>query len=101
MQVVAPISGKVVFVGELEEKGHVIILKQSKFFVIIKGVGVPICELGENMMAGEPIGKSSLLQNPSSEVLTSAHDITLELRKGEIILDPSPYIKQGENNATA
>jgi septal ring factor EnvC (AmiA/AmiB activator) len=90
-QVVSPVSGRIVFAGLLSESGHVVILKQEDFFIVIKGLGSLTCQLGEDLLRGEPLGRmptpSSLMDNASGYI-----ELAVELRRGVSVIDAKPYV---------
>lgn len=104
-QVASPWDCRVVQINFVENKGHLVILKKDNFYMIVSGLGSINCRLGEFLHAGEPLGcmpssSSAVTEQkitygnlPSKKQL-----LTIELRKGIQLLDPTPYLRPNSDD---
>ena len=81
-QVISPCNAQVLFIGYLADTGKAIILRYNGLYIILTGIETFTCQEGDDLLAGEPIGRMS-------HQLT---ELTLDLKQGEYPIDPSPYI---------
>jgi septal ring factor EnvC (AmiA/AmiB activator) len=98
-QVLAPIAGRVVFAGMISDQGQVVIIRQEDFYVIIKGMGSAICQMGEDLALGEPLGRMPSPLNPE-ESSQGRVNLELELRRGTELMDIKSYLVDISNTPT-
>jgi septal ring factor EnvC (AmiA/AmiB activator) len=90
-QVVAPVDGRIIFAGHLKDLGHVVVIRQEDFCIILRGLGSLVCQLGEDMRKGEPLGRMPApthMEEAPSQIAT----LHMELRRGTYTLDIKPYV---------
>ena len=104
-QVASPWDSRVVQLSFVENKGHIVMLKKDNFYIIVSGLGSINCRLGEFLHAGEPLGcmpsSSSAVTEQKTVYGNSASKkqlLTIELRKGIQILDPTPYLRPNSDD---
>lgn len=90
-QVVAPVDGRIIFAGHLKDLGHVVIIRQEDFCIILKGLSSLTCQLGEDMRKGEPLGRMPAPTH-MEEAPSNATKLHMELRRGTYMLDIKPYV---------
>ncbi len=109
-QVASPWNSRVVHISFIQNRGHIIILKKDDFYLVISGLGSINCRLGEFLRAGEPLG--CMPSSSLSEVIekkatyktllqTKKQLLTVELRKGTQLLDPTPYLRPNPDDKKA
>lgn len=85
-QVVAPVDGVIEFANEFRSYGHMLILRTSdNYRVIMTGLGDTFGSRGQNVTAGEPVGRMSARRNPPPELY-------LELRKNDRSENPAGWL---------
>ena len=83
-QVVAPFDGNVIFAGPFRGYGNVIIIEHGKGYLsLMAGLDTVDCELGQMLLAGEPIG---LMPEEDSKLY-------VEIRKDNHPINPLTWIK--------
>ena len=83
-QVVAPFDGNVIFAGPFRGYGNVIIIEHGKGYLsLMAGLDTIDCELGQMLLAGEPIG---LMPEDDSKLY-------VEIRKDNHPINPLTWIK--------
>ncbi len=84
-QVVSPFDGNVVFAGPFRGYGNMIIIDHGgEYLTLHAGMGVIDVDLGQMLLAGEPIGKTA--NSPESELY-------VEIRKNNQPLNPEAWFK--------
>ena len=82
--VTAPCQGSVLFVGLLTSGQHFLILHHDTYFVVLTGINSLLCQKGQTLLTGEPLGYIS----PSS---ARTPILTLELWQNNKQIAPSLY----------
>lgn len=83
-QVIALYDGTVIFSGPFKGYGNIIIVEHGDGYLsLLAGLGVIDCELGQMLLAGEPVGMM-----PDS----SNAKLYVEIRKDRHPINPSPWI---------
>ncbi len=83
-QVIAPYDGTVIFSGPFKGYGNIIIVEHGDGYLsLLAGLGDIDCELGQMLLAGEPIGT---MPNDSNTKLY------LEIRKDRHPINPAPWM---------
>ncbi len=86
-QITAPFDGNVMFAGPFRGYGNLIIIDHGGGYIsLLSGLKDISCELGQDLLAGEPIG--TMPQTQSSQLY-------LEIRKNNNPLNPLHWIKKG------
>ncbi len=86
-QVTAPFDGNVMFVGPFRGYGNLIIIDHGGGYVsLLSGLQNIDCELGQDLLAGEPIGTMPHTNNAQ---------LYLEIRNNNNPLNPLHWIKKG------
>ncbi len=83
-QVVAPYDGTVIFSGPFKGYGNIIIVEHGDGYLsLLAGLGQIDCEVGQMLLAGEPIG-----------IMPNSNDAKLyvEIRKDRHPINPKPWI---------
>jgi septal ring factor EnvC (AmiA/AmiB activator) len=89
-QVVAPADGKVLFAGPYHKEGQVLILEiTTGYDVVLAGIGRLTVRLGDQLLAGEPVGIMPLESGPGTGPLTRLY---FELRQNGKGLDPESWL---------
>ena len=82
-QVVAPHDGTVVFSGPFKGYGNIIIVEHGEGYIsLLAGLGNIDCELGQNLLSGEPIGTMPMTNNAK---------LYVEIRKDRQPINPAPW----------
>ena len=83
-QVISPYDGSVIFAGPFRGYGKLIIIEHGDGYMsLLAGMEDIDCEVGQMLLAGEPIG-----QMPDSE----GSNLYVELRKNNKPIDPAAWI---------
>lgn len=87
-QVMAPVDGVIEFADVFRSYGHMLILRTSDDYrVIMTGLGDTYGTRGQNVTAGEPVGRMSARRNPPPELY-------LELRKDDQPENPARWLER-------
>lgn len=87
-QVLSPVDGVIEFADTFRSYGHMLILRTSDDYrVIMTGLGTTYGARGQNVTAGEPVGRMSARQNPPPELY-------LELRKDDRSENPAGWMER-------
>jgi septal ring factor EnvC (AmiA/AmiB activator) len=88
--VVAPRDGQVVFAGPFRGLGNLLIIEyQAKYHLLLAGLARIDTEVGENVLAGEPVGTMKASQNAGSALY-------VELRRNGQPINPLPWLTAGK-----
>lgn len=83
-QVIAPYDGTVIFSGPFKGYGNIIIVEHGDGYLsLLAGLGNIDCELGQMLLAGEPVGTMPDDKNAK---------LYLEIRKDRHPINPAPWI---------
>ncbi len=83
-QVIAPYDGTVIFSGPFKGYGNIIIVEHGDGYLsLLAGLGNIDCELGQMLLAGEPVG--TMPDDKSAKLY-------LEIRKDRHPINPAPWI---------
>ncbi len=83
-QVIAPYDGTVIFSGPFKGYGNIIIVEHGDGYLsLLAGLGVIDCELGQMLLAGEPVG--TMPDNNNAKLY-------VEIRKDRHPINPAPWI---------
>jgi septal ring factor EnvC (AmiA/AmiB activator) len=89
-QVIAPADGKVLFAGPYHKEGQVLILEiTTGYDVVLAGIGRVTVRLGDQLLAGEPVGIMPLESGQDTGPLKRLY---FELRQNGKGLDPEPWL---------
>ena len=81
---IAPGSGRIAFAGRYQGYGLIVIIEHSGGWTsLVTGLTVLDCQVGEQVVAGSPLGQAG----PGRPVLT------LELRRGGDPVNPLDFVK--------
>ena len=84
-QVISPFDGSVIFAGPFRGYGNLIIIEHGKgYLTLLAGLDTIDCELGQMLLAGEPVG-----------LMPDSRDAKLyvELRKDNLPINPMAWMK--------
>lgn len=88
-QVVAPMDARVEFAGLFRSYGEMLILDVGgDYLVVVSGLDGVYADLGQWVLAGEPIGRMSARKTPAPELY-------LEVRRGGTPIDPERWLHGG------
>lgn len=88
--VVAPRDGRIVFAGPFRGLGKLLIIEyQAKYHLLLAGLARIDTEVGENVLAGEPVGTMKVLQDAGSALY-------VELRRNGQPINPLPWLAAGK-----
>ena len=88
--VVAPRDGRVVFAGPFRGLGKLLIIEyQAKYHLLLAGLARIDTEVGENVLAGEPVG----IMTGSKSVGSALY---VELRRNGQPINPLPWLAAGK-----
>lgn len=88
--VVAPRDGRVVFAGPFRGLGKLLIIEyQAKYHLLLAGLARIDTEVGENVLAGEPVGMMTASQSAGSALY-------VELRRNGQPINPVPWLAAGK-----
>jgi septal ring factor EnvC (AmiA/AmiB activator) len=93
-QIVAPAGGRVVFAGPFRGYGLLLIIAEtSGYHVLLSGFAKLDCEVGQNMVVSEPVGRMGAdgLKRPT---------LYMEVRRDGEPIDPLPWIASGERKVS-
>ncbi|MBX9805821.1 MAG: peptidoglycan DD-metalloendopeptidase family protein [Alphaproteobacteria bacterium] len=99
--VVAPISGKIAFAGDYAKgQGKMIIVETSNSHVVMSGLGSLNCTLGQNIAAGEPIGRMTIKQRKTTKGSAPLlPQLYLEVWHQEKTVNPQSVLKDQRSNS--
>jgi len=87
--VIAPRDGLIVFAGPFRGLGQLLIIEyQAKYHLLLAGLGRIDKQVGESVLAGEPVGMMST-------VLTAGPALYMELRRNGQPINPLPWLAAG------
>ena len=97
--ITAPYDARILYVGAFRQYGHIVILSIDRHYqMILAGLGTIFGYVGQDILAGEPLGTMPALSVPAplpKQEKLRRQPLYMELRyKGEPI-DPAPFIKTG------
>jgi murein hydrolase activator len=96
-QVIAPSDGKVLFAGSYHKEGQVLILEiTTGYDVVLSGLGRVTVRLGDQLLAGEPVGIMPLDSGAGTGPQTRLY---FELRQNGKGLDPEPWLTSAARKA--
>jgi septal ring factor EnvC (AmiA/AmiB activator) len=88
-QVVAPANGRVEFSGPFRSYGQMLILNVGDdILVVVSGMEAVFAEVGQRVLAGEPIGRMADRASPGPELY-------LEVRKSGKPVDAETWLNGG------
>lgn len=94
-RVQSPADGWVIFAGPFRSYGNLLILNAGDGYrILLSGMDTLNVELGQFILAGEPIGtmaESRIASTDSVEVGFSKPVLYIEFRKDDLSIDPSPW----------
>ena len=87
-QVIAPVDGTIEYAGTFRSYGQMLILKTSDgYHVVLSGLGRIYGVPGQQVKAGEPVGRMSIRTSPPPELY-------LELRRDGQPMNPANWMKR-------
>lgn len=93
--VVSPSDGWVVYAGEFRSYGQVLIVNAGDgYHIVLAGLGAVHAELGQFVLAGEPVammGASQLASLGEAEHSSAQSTLYVEFRKDGNAIDPDPW----------
>ena len=96
-QVIAPGDGKVLFAGPYHKEGQVLILETAAGYdIVLAGLGRVTVRLGDQLLAGEPVGIMPLDLSSGPGPQTRLY---FELRQNGKGLDPEPWLTSAARKA--
>lgn len=88
--VVAPADGRIEFAKTFRSYGPMLILRTSdEYHVILSGMSRIYVTEGQNVAAGEPVGRMTSRADPPPELY-------MELRHGDDVMNPANWMKRGK-----
>lgn len=89
-QIVAPADGRIEFAKTFRSYGPMLILRTTdEYHVILSGMSRIYVTEGQNVVAGEPVGRMTERAEPAPELY-------MELRHGDEVMDPANWLKRGK-----
>ena len=93
--VTAPADGTIVFAGPFRAYGHVLIINAGGgYYLLLAGIDRTSVEIGQFVLAGEPIAAMGEVAAPSAALGVVEADgpvLYVELRKDGVPIDPGPW----------
>ena len=87
--VITPHDGLIVFAGPFRGLGQLLIIEyQAKYHLLLAGLGRIDKQVGENVLAGEPVGIMDAMQNAGPALY-------MELRRNGQPINPLPWLAAG------
>ena len=108
-RVIAPWSGEIVFADQFPHYGRVVIIEpQPDFLVLLTGLAEIDRNVGEQVLAGEPIGRMGgppqtspeFLYEVSSKSRDQREQLYFEIRRQGAPVDPEPWLRPETRKAT-
>ncbi|WP_208860026.1 murein hydrolase activator EnvC family protein [Pseudovibrio ascidiaceicola] len=100
-QVTSPTDGWVVYAGDFRSYGQMVIVNAGGgYHVLMSGLDDVMVELGQFILAGEPIAKMGETRLASANNLNFSLDqpvLYVEFRKDGTAIDPNPWWSRAEN----
>ncbi|WP_208978252.1 murein hydrolase activator EnvC family protein [Pseudovibrio denitrificans] len=100
-QVTSPTDGWVVYAGDFRSYGQMVIVNAGGgYHVLLSGLDNVMVELGQFILAGEPIAKMGETRLASANNLNFSLDqpvLYVEFRKDGTAIDPNPWWSRAEN----
>jgi septal ring factor EnvC (AmiA/AmiB activator) len=92
-QVVSPSDGWIVYAGEFRSYGQLLIINAGGgYHILLAGLSQIDVQLGQFVLAGEPVGVMSTAANtPSGKTQDNAPILYIEFRKDQRPIDPDPW----------
>lgn len=88
--VVAPYDGSVIYAGEFEGFGRILIIEHGEgYHTLLAGLGRIGLQVGQRVLAGEPVG--SMRSGPSGAGGADSPELYVELRHNGDPIDPLPW----------
>lgn len=88
--VIAPRDGFIVFAGPFRGLGQLLIIEyQAKYHLLLAGLGRIDKQVGENVLAGEPVGTMDVTPNTGPALY-------MELRRNGQPINPLPWLAAGQ-----
>jgi septal ring factor EnvC (AmiA/AmiB activator) len=96
-QVVSPTDGWIVYAGEFRSYGQLLIINAGGgYHILLAGLSQIDVQLGQFVLAGEPVGVMSAAAKPSqAKAQDSAPVLYVEFRKDQRPIDPEPWWADG------
>ncbi len=100
-QVTSPTDGWVVYAGDFRSYGQMVIVNAGGgYHVLLSGMDDVMVELGQFILAGEPVAKMGETRLASANNLNFSLDqpvLYVEFRKDGTAIDPNPWWSRAEN----
>jgi septal ring factor EnvC (AmiA/AmiB activator) len=94
-QVTSPTDGTIVYSGPFRSFGELLIIDVGDdYHIVLAGLGVIDVDVGQVVLAGEPIGRMGAIAFASASSRPDIPDrpiLYIEFRKGGAAIDPSPW----------
>ncbi|MHA1554273.1 MAG: murein hydrolase activator EnvC family protein [Alphaproteobacteria bacterium] len=94
-QISSPTDGWVVYAGEFRSYGRLLIINAGDdYHILLAGMGRIDVQLGQFVLAGEPVGEMAtpqLASLPTSGIGAAAPVLYIEFRKDGVSIDPTPW----------
>jgi septal ring factor EnvC (AmiA/AmiB activator) len=94
-QVTAPTDGTIVYSGPFRSFGELLIIDVGDdYHIVLAGLGAIDVDVGQVVLAGEPIGRMGAVAFASASSRPDIQDrpiLYIEFRKGGSAIDPSPW----------
>ena len=96
-QVVSPSDGWIVYAGEFRSYGQLLIINAGGgYHILLAGLSQIDAQLGQFVLAGEPVGVMSTAANSSqARAQDNAPVLYIEFRKDQRPIDPDPWWSDG------
>jgi septal ring factor EnvC (AmiA/AmiB activator) len=95
-QVVSPCDGWIVYAGEFRSYGQLLIINAGGgYHILLAGLSQIDAQLGQFVLAGEPVGVMSAAAKSSTQAQDNAPVLYIEFRKDQRPVDPDPWWLDG------
>jgi septal ring factor EnvC (AmiA/AmiB activator) len=95
-QVVSPCDGWIVYAGEFRSYGQLLIINAGGgYHILLAGLSQIDAQLGQFVLAGEPVGVMSAAAKSSTHAQDNAPVLYIEFRKDQRPVDPDPWWSDG------